>query len=103
MSEFDATKKIGMPIERHTGLPFKGLEQVRSLRYPNLATFHPLRYLRGVADAFVKRGGVLFANTAVTEIEEKDAAVTVRTATNATVHAAKAVVATNSPINDRFT
>ncbi len=101
--EFEATKKVGMPIERHTGLPFKGLEQVKSLRYPNLATFHPLRYLRGVADAFVRRGGELFANTTVTEVEEKDGAITVRTANNLQVEAANAVIATNSPINDRVT
>ena len=98
--EFEATKKVGMPIERHTGLPFKGLEQVRSLRYPNLATFHPLRYLRGVADAFVRRGGALFADTTVTAVEEKDGAVTVRTANDASVQAGDAVIATNSPIND---
>jgi glycine/D-amino acid oxidase-like deaminating enzyme/nitrite reductase/ring-hydroxylating ferredoxin subunit len=98
--ELEATKKVGMPIERHTGLPFKGLEHVRSLRYPNLATFHPLRYLRGVADAFVRRGGALFADTTVTAVEEKDGAVTVRTANNASVQAGDAVIATNSPIND---
>jgi glycine/D-amino acid oxidase-like deaminating enzyme/nitrite reductase/ring-hydroxylating ferredoxin subunit len=99
--EFEATKKVGMPIERHTGLPFKGQEAERCLRYPNLATFHPLRYLRGVAEAIVKRGGSLFADTTVTAIKEKDDAVTVRTANNASVQAAQAVVATNSPINDR--
>jgi glycine/D-amino acid oxidase-like deaminating enzyme/nitrite reductase/ring-hydroxylating ferredoxin subunit len=98
--EFEATKKIGMPIERHTGLPFKGLKQVRSLRYPNLATFHPLRYLRGLADAFVRRGGTLFADTTVIAVEEKGGAVTVRTANNACLQAANAVIATNSPIND---
>src|SRR5712671_1076537 len=43
--EFKATKKVGMPIERHTGLPFKRMDQMKCLRYPNLATFHPLRYL----------------------------------------------------------
>ena len=100
--EFEATKKVGMPIERHTGLPFKGQEAVRCLRYPNLATFHPLRYLRGVADAIRKRGGSLFADTTVTAIEEKGGSVTVRTANDASVQAAQAVVATNSPINDRL-
>jgi len=101
--EFETTKQVGMPIERHTGLPFKGLEQVKCLRYPNQATFHPLRYLRGVAEAIVRCGGRLFADTTVTEVVEKDGAVTVRTANNASVQAANAVVATNSPINDRVT
>jgi glycine/D-amino acid oxidase-like deaminating enzyme/nitrite reductase/ring-hydroxylating ferredoxin subunit len=100
--EFEATKKVGMRIERHTGLPFKGLEKVRSLRYPKLATFHPLRYLRGVADSFVQRGGELFANTTATEVEEKRGTVTVRTSNNLSVEAANAVIATNSPINDGF-
>jgi glycine/D-amino acid oxidase-like deaminating enzyme len=101
--EFEATKKVRMPIERHTGLPFKGLGEMKCLRYPNLATFHPLRYLRGVADAIVRRGGELFADTTVTAVEEKGGAVTVRTANGPSVQAANAVVATNSPINDRFT
>lgn len=100
--EYEATKKVGMPIERHTGLPFKGLEKAKCLRYPNLATFHPLRYLRGVAGAIEKRGGLLFADSAVTEVVEKDGVVTVRTANNCSVEAANAVIATNSPINDRF-
>jgi glycine/D-amino acid oxidase-like deaminating enzyme/nitrite reductase/ring-hydroxylating ferredoxin subunit len=99
--EFEATKKVGMPIERHTGLPFKQMEQVKCLRYPNLATFHPLRYLRGVADAILRRGGVLFADTTVTEVEEENGSVTVRTANGASVQAANAVIATNSPINTR--
>jgi glycine/D-amino acid oxidase-like deaminating enzyme/nitrite reductase/ring-hydroxylating ferredoxin subunit len=101
--EFEATKKVGMPIERHTGLSFRGLKQVKCLRYPNLGTFHPLRYLRGIADAIVRRGGELFANTTVTEVEEKNGTVTVRTADNVSVQAANAVIATNSPINDRVT
>ncbi|MBX9772944.1 MAG: FAD-dependent oxidoreductase [Xanthobacteraceae bacterium] len=100
--ELEATKKVGMPIERHTGLPFKGQETTRCLRYPGLATFHPLRYLRGVATALAKRGVELFADTPVTAVEEKDGAVSVRTASNVTISAANAVVATNSPINDRF-
>jgi glycine/D-amino acid oxidase-like deaminating enzyme/nitrite reductase/ring-hydroxylating ferredoxin subunit len=101
--EFEATKKVRMPIERHTGLPFKGQGEVKCLRYPNLATFHPLRYLRGVADAIVRRGGELFADTTVTAVEEKGGAVTVRTANGASVHSANVVIATNSPINDRLT
>jgi len=100
--EFEATKKVRMPIERHIGLPFEGLDAVRCLRYPKLATFHPLRYLRGVAEALGRCNAQLFANTIVTEVKEHDGVVTVGTADGATVSAGQAVVATNSPINDRF-
>jgi len=77
--EFEATKKVGMPIERYAGLPFEGMEKTKCLRYPNLATFHPLQYLKGVANAFMARGGKLFGNTVVTSVEEEDGTVTVRT------------------------
>jgi glycine/D-amino acid oxidase-like deaminating enzyme/nitrite reductase/ring-hydroxylating ferredoxin subunit len=101
-AQLKGAKKVGMPIERCSGLPLKGLENVAALRYPSLAAFHPLRYLRGLADAIIRRGGRLFANTMVTQIEENGGAVTVRTANDLSVEAADAVVATNSPINNRF-
>jgi glycine/D-amino acid oxidase-like deaminating enzyme/nitrite reductase/ring-hydroxylating ferredoxin subunit len=101
-AQLKAAGKVGMPIERCSGLPLKGLEDVPSLRYPSLAAFHPLRYLRGLADAITRRGGKLFANTTVTQVEEKGSTATVRTASNLHVEAADVVVATNSPINNRF-
>jgi len=33
------------------GLPFKGLSKLRRLEYRRQGTFHPLRYLRGLAGA----------------------------------------------------
>jgi glycine/D-amino acid oxidase-like deaminating enzyme/nitrite reductase/ring-hydroxylating ferredoxin subunit len=99
--EFEATRQAGMPIERHKGLPFKGMEQARCLRYPNLATFHPLQYLRGVANALVARGGQLFSNSTVTDIDETPTGVVVQTADGYKITGDHAVVATNSPINDR--
>jgi glycine/D-amino acid oxidase-like deaminating enzyme/nitrite reductase/ring-hydroxylating ferredoxin subunit len=99
--EFEATRLVGMPIERHHGLSFKGMEQDRCLRYPNLATFHPLQYLRGVAHALVARAGKLFSESTATEIKEADNGVVVNTAGGAKIEAGHAVVATNSPINDR--
>src|SRR5205807_1313428 len=49
------------------------------------------------------RGGELFADTTVTQVEERGGAAWIRTADNASVHAAKVVIATNSPISDRLT
>jgi glycine/D-amino acid oxidase-like deaminating enzyme/nitrite reductase/ring-hydroxylating ferredoxin subunit len=100
-AEFAATKKVGMAVESHAGLPFEGLQDVKCLRYPSMAAFHPLQYLRGIAAALVERGASLFANTAVTAVEEKNGDVIVRTANNGSIYAANAVVATNGPINDR--
>ena len=100
-SEYDAAKKVGVAVEWHTGIPFKGLGDLRCLRYANQGAFHPLRYLRGLAATIEKRGGKLFANTRVDEISEDADGVTVQTEKGHTVRARWAVVATNSPINDR--
>jgi glycine/D-amino acid oxidase-like deaminating enzyme/nitrite reductase/ring-hydroxylating ferredoxin subunit len=100
-SEYEAAKKLGVDVAWHTGVPFKDLADLRCLRYANQGTFHPLRYLRGLAAAIEKRGGRLFANTRVDEVKEDGNGVAVRTENGRTVHARWAVVATNSPINDR--
>jgi glycine/D-amino acid oxidase-like deaminating enzyme/nitrite reductase/ring-hydroxylating ferredoxin subunit len=99
-SEYEAAQKLGIAVDWHTGLPFKGLAETRCLRYANQATFHPLRYLRGLAEAVEKRGGKLFADTRVDEVTEDSNGVTVRTENGRTVSARWAVVATNSPINN---
>jgi Rieske Fe-S protein len=70
------------------------------LRYPRQGAFHPLKYLRGLASAIERRKGRLFAHTAVHHTEEKNGRVTVTTTSGHAVHAASAVIATNSPIND---
>jgi glycine/D-amino acid oxidase-like deaminating enzyme/nitrite reductase/ring-hydroxylating ferredoxin subunit len=99
--EFEACKKAGVDVEWHTGIPFKGLSEIRCLKYAHQATFHPLRYLGGLANAIEKKGGRLYADTRVDEVTESGDEVTVRTENGRTVRARWAVVATNSPINDR--
>ena len=68
-----------MPVKVAIGLPFKGHEKTRCLRYPNLGTFHPTKYLRGLVRCIEQRGGKLFADTAVMSVEEEDGAVVVTT------------------------
>ena len=99
--ELDAAKQIGVAVEDTRGVPFKGHEQARCLRYPNQGTFHPLKYLRGLAAAIGMAKGRLYANSVVESVDEEDAGVAVRTSEGHTVRAKAAVVATNSPINDR--
>lgn len=99
--EFDATRRAGMPVDRHNGVPFHGLSDIGCLRYPQQATFHPLRYLRGIADTLTDRGAKLYAHTAVTKVEERDKRVRIETENGQSISADFAVVATNSPINDR--
>jgi glycine/D-amino acid oxidase-like deaminating enzyme/nitrite reductase/ring-hydroxylating ferredoxin subunit len=99
--ELDASRRIGVAVEQAQGVPFKGQDQVRCLRYLNQGTFHPLKYLRGIAEAIISRKGRLYADTVVESVEEDEKGILVRTSDGHTVRAAAAVVATNSPINDR--
>ncbi len=99
-AEFEATTKVGMPIERKVGVPFQKQERTPALRYPNQATFHPLKYLSGLASAIREKGGRFYADTVVDSVEEDDHGVTASAGKHA-VKAQHAVVATNSPINDK--
>jgi Rieske Fe-S protein len=53
--------RLGAPVERLMGVPFAGCENRHGLRYPEQATFHPLKYLAGVAEACAKREVRFFA------------------------------------------
>jgi glycine/D-amino acid oxidase-like deaminating enzyme/nitrite reductase/ring-hydroxylating ferredoxin subunit len=98
--ELDAVRAVGAPVERLVGVPLRGCDSRHVLRYPRQATFHPLKYLAGVAEACAKRKVPFFANTPVEEIVEENGAVSVKTA-RGIIRAGHAVVATNSPIVDR--
>jgi hypothetical protein len=100
--EYHALRKLGVKVEKAKGVPFRGYEAAPVLHYRNLATFHPLRYLRGLVAVMQQSGVRFFARSPVMNVEEEDGRVLVRTENGSTVTAAAAVVATNSPINDRF-
>lgn len=99
--EYQASQTVGMPVHFADGIPLKGHEDTRCLRYPNQATFHPTKYLRGLARCIQQREGRLFANSAVMSVEEENGGVVVQTEGGQTIRAKNAVIATNSPINDR--
>jgi glycine/D-amino acid oxidase-like deaminating enzyme/nitrite reductase/ring-hydroxylating ferredoxin subunit len=99
--ELDAVRKVGAPVHRIVGVALAGCGAQHALRYPRQATFHPLKYLAGLAEKIIARRGELFAGTVVTALEENDRTVRVKTEYG-TVKAGAAVVATNSPICDLF-
>lgn len=97
--EIDAAKKLKVAVNRDKGLPLRGLAATPYLRYPNQATFHPLKYLNGLCDAIKAKGGRLHPNTAVDELHEEGDLVKVTLANGHHIMAPHAVVATNSPIH----
>ena len=68
-----------MPVENTKGVPFKGLEDIRCLRYPDQGAFHPLKYLQGLAAVLKKRHMRLCSGTVVEEVVEENGGVIVKT------------------------
>ncbi|AZO08556.1 MULTISPECIES: FAD-dependent oxidoreductase [unclassified Mesorhizobium] len=100
--QYEAARKAGAPVEPCQGIPLKGFETAPALRYPGQATFHPLKYLKRLAAAILDKGGLIFADTAVTGVEEHAGRVHLTSETGHVVEAASAVAATNAPTLNRF-
>jgi glycine/D-amino acid oxidase-like deaminating enzyme/nitrite reductase/ring-hydroxylating ferredoxin subunit len=100
--ELDAVRKVGAPVHRLVGVPLTHCDNQHALRYPRQATFHPLKYLKGLAEIIEAKGGVFYPDTVVEEIKERDDGSVVVTTDRGVVTASAAVVATNSPIVDTF-
>jgi hypothetical protein len=98
--EFDACRSIDVEVEWVDRAPVPGLDTGRALRFPNQGRLNPARYLAGLAKAIEARSGRLFANTAYVDHDEANGRVRLKTESGATITAAAAVFATNSPVND---
>jgi glycine/D-amino acid oxidase-like deaminating enzyme/nitrite reductase/ring-hydroxylating ferredoxin subunit len=100
--ELDAVRKVGAPVHRIVGVALAGCGQQHALRYPRQAAFHPLKYLKGLAEKISALDGEFFTDTVVVAVEESDdGTISVKTEAG-TIRAAAAVIATNSPISNRF-
>jgi glycine/D-amino acid oxidase-like deaminating enzyme/nitrite reductase/ring-hydroxylating ferredoxin subunit len=97
--EVDAAQAAGLEAELVPApeVPFPALGAVR---LPGQAQFHARKYLFGLADAFLARGGLIFENSRVIELEADDEPGLVTTET-AAVRARNVVLATHVPITNR--
>lgn len=79
-----------------SGLPFP---VAGAVRVEDQAQFHPLKYLRGLVDDIVARGGRIHEGTRVTRLDEGDPC-RLTTEAGVTVSARHVVVATHHPVFD---
>ena len=95
-AEVDAAGKAGLDVSftTSTDLPF---EITGAVRCEDQAEFHPLKYLRGVAQALEQGGARVFERTRVTGVPAEG----VRTESGRTVRADRVVLATQMPFADR--
>ena len=100
--EWDAALRAGLEatLLDETPLPAGG-EGVPCIRFGRQGQFHPTLYLAGIASAIERMGGRIHCGSHAKDIAGgKDAHVT--TSDGMTVKARHVVVATNSPVNDRY-
>jgi hypothetical protein len=70
-----------------------------ALRFPRQARIHPVKYLDGLIEALQRRGARLHDMTAIAGIDERAGRVVATTDDGRRIHAAQAVVATNTPFH----
>lgn len=100
--ELPAAHRAGLTeVRRLERAPLEFFDTGPCLHFPRQAQFHPLKYLTGLAHAIERDGGHIFSGTHADEVEGGDGAY-VTTSAGYRVTADAIVVATNSPINDRF-
>ena len=101
-NELKATHRAGLTgIEMVDRAPIKDFDTGKCLRFPRQAQFHPLKYLAGLAKAIRRDGGQIFTLTHAGKIEGGDGA-RIETSDGHIITAAALVVATNTPVNDRY-
>jgi len=100
--EMEAAHRAGLTgVRKLPEAPVRGFSSGPCLQFPRQGQFHPTRYLLGLIERCEKWGVRFFAHTPVEDVSGGPVA-TVRTKSGHTVKAQAAVVATNSPVNDRY-
>jgi glycine/D-amino acid oxidase-like deaminating enzyme len=101
--EWQAARRVGQTnVARYDSASPLPFPTGPYLRFTRQAQFHPMKYLSGLARAVEQKGGRLFTNSHVTEVDTKSPIV-VKTRNDRQVSADAVVVTTNTPINNTVT
>lgn len=94
--EFEAAVKAGLPVEK-TSITL-GAKTLDALQFNQQAQFHPLRYIKALCKAIVRMGGEIYTDTHAKDIDHTG----ITTNEGMNVGARHVVVATNTPVNNKF-
>jgi glycine/D-amino acid oxidase-like deaminating enzyme/nitrite reductase/ring-hydroxylating ferredoxin subunit len=96
--EFEACQRAGMDVLLQSEIPGMKNGKMQTLVFRNQGQFHPLKYLKGLSNAIINNGGKIFTETHAKEIDETG----VVTDEGYKISAKHIVVATNSPVNNKY-
>jgi glycine/D-amino acid oxidase-like deaminating enzyme len=95
--EAAAARRAGMEVIELPLMP--GIQQqAKCLKFYDQAQFHPLKYLRGISKAVSERGGEIYTETHADQIDHEG----VTTSDGFRITARHVVVATNTPVNNKY-
>lgn len=98
--ELEAAHRAGLTgVEKIARAPIESFDTGPCLRFPRQGQFHPMKYMRALAEAITKNGGQIYGRTRAKSIEGGETAC-VKTGGGHSITAQHVVVATNSPVND---
>lgn len=96
--ELQACLRAGISVKMLEQVPGMTIGNQPCIEFSNQAQFHPLKYLKGLCTAILKKGGKIFTGTHAAEID----ATGIVTGAGYKITAKHVVVATNSPVNNKF-
>ncbi len=98
--EYTAAQRAGAEVSLLERVPGLSFDTGPCVCYRNQAQFHPLRYLGGLAEAFIRHGGRIYCGTRAHEMDG-DSHIQVVHTSGGDIYAQAVVVATNTPFNNR--
>jgi glycine/D-amino acid oxidase-like deaminating enzyme/nitrite reductase/ring-hydroxylating ferredoxin subunit len=96
--EYKACRRAGLDVELVNRIPGLIDHEQQAICFKQQAQFHPLKYINALCDAITRNGGKIFTETHAKEIDNTGAI----TREGFKISAKHIVVATNSPVNNRF-
>lgn len=101
--EMETIHRLGFQEpEFKKSIPHMPFESGPSIRFPRQAQFNPLKYMNGLAQAIERYGGEIYIHYKVDKIENNPSP-KITLEDGHIITAQKIVVASNTPVNDRFT
>jgi glycine/D-amino acid oxidase-like deaminating enzyme/nitrite reductase/ring-hydroxylating ferredoxin subunit len=99
--ELATIQKLGMPVKKVSKAPFPSFDTGPSLLFPKQAQFHILKYLSGLIKALIKYKVQIYTYTHAQEIKDGSPC-KITTKSGKTILCQAAIMATCTPVNDRF-
>lgn len=100
--ELETIHRLGFQnVEMKNAIPHMPFDSGPAIRFPNQGQIHIMKYMNGLAQAIERYGGQIYIHYKVDQIEN-GAEPKVTLEDGHVIRAKQVVVATNTPINDRF-